>query len=252
LAHLTPIVRLKVREEEPMTRHVFVLTAALGVLAGCVNASDDQQKETNSDVTASGGSGTHTVNGSVHVPAGQPRGDIATVNGSIHTDDNAALTEAHTVNGSIAIGAHATATSLSTVNGGITLEDGAHVSHDVSSVNGALTLKNGADVGGPLANVNGDIVLDAAHVGGGIKTVNGDIDVGTKSHVEGGILVQRQSGSWFHWGSTKPKIVIGPGAVVEGSLHFEREVALYVSDTATIGPVTGATPIKFSGPNPPS
>ena len=27
--------------------------------------------------------------------------------------------------------------------------------------------------------------------------------------------------------------------------------SLYVSDTASIGPVTGATPIKFSGPNPP-
>jgi hypothetical protein len=241
-----------VREEKnAMYRPVFVLTAALGILAGCINASDDQQKAVNSDLTASGAGGTRTVNGSIHVPAGQANGDIATVNGSIHVDDNAALTEAHTVNGSIGIGAHATANSLNTVNGGITLADGAHISHDISSVNGGLTLKNGADVDGPIANVNGDIVLQGAHVAGGITTVNGDINVGSNSHVEGGILVKRESSSWFHFGNSKPKIVIGPGAVVQGNLHFEREVALYVSDTATIGPVSGATPVKFSGPNPP-
>jgi DUF4097 and DUF4098 domain-containing protein YvlB len=240
-----------------MTRSLLSLTAALaltltfGVLTGCVNATDDSQKGTNSDVTASGESGTHTVNGSIHVPAGQPSGDIDTVNGSIHVDDNAAITVASTVNGSIGIGAHATARSLNTVNGGITVEDGAHVSSGMAAVNGTLTLKSGADVGGALSNVNGDIVLQAAHVAGGIKTVSGDINVGSNSHVEGGILVQRQTGSWFHFGNNKPKIVIGPGAVVQGNLRFEREVSLYVSDTANIGPVSGATPIKFSGPNPP-
>jgi hypothetical protein len=44
--------------------------------------------------------------------------------------------------------------------------------------------------------------------------------------------------------------VIGPGAVVKGELRFEREVRLYVSDTATIGNVVGATPVKFSGDRP--
>jgi DUF4097 and DUF4098 domain-containing protein YvlB len=240
-----------------MTRSFLALTAPLaltvmlGVLTGCMNATDDSQKGPESDVTASSANGTHTVNGSIRVPAGQPSGDIDTVNGSIHVDDNGALTDANTVNGSIGIGAHATAKSLNTVNGGVTLEDGAHVSSGVSAVNGTLTLKSGADVGGALSNVNGDIVLQAAHVAGGIKTVSGDINVGSNSHVEGGILVERQTGSWFHFGNNKPKIVIGPGAVVQGNLRFERQVSLYVSDTASIGPVTGATPIKFSGPNPP-
>jgi len=229
----------------------LALTATLGVLSGCMNATDDSQKGTSSDVTAKDQNGTHTVNGSIHVPAGQPSGDIDTVNGSIHVDDNGAISTASTVNGGIGIGAHATAKSLNTVNGGITLEDGSQVSNGVSAVNGTLTLKKGADVGGQLANVNGDIVLQGAHVAGGIKTVSGDINVGSNSHVEGGILVERQNGSWFHWGNSKPRIVIGPGAVVQGNLRFEREVALYVSDTATIGPVTGATPVKFSGPNPP-
>jgi hypothetical protein len=45
--------------------------------------------------------------------------------------------------------------------------------------------------------------------------------------------------------------VIGPGAVVQGELKFERKVKLYVSDKATIGTVTGATPEMFSGETPP-
>jgi len=48
-----------------------------------------------------------------------------------------------------------------------------------------------------------------------------------------------------------PRIVIGPGATVQGDLRFERTVRLFVSDKATIGPVTGATPIPFSGDIPP-
>jgi hypothetical protein len=40
--------------------------------------------------------------------------------------------------------------------------------------------------------------------------------------------------------------------VVGGTLDFDRKVSLYVSDTATIGPVHGATPVKFAGERPPS
>jgi hypothetical protein len=98
-------------------------------------------------------------------------------------------------------------------------------------------------------------MLQAAHVAGGIKTVNGNLDVGSNSHVDGGILVQKDSSDviwFFHWGSNAmPKVVIGPGAVVQGNLRFEREVHLFVSDTATIGPVIGATAVKFSGEKPP-
>jgi hypothetical protein len=35
-------------------------------------------------------------------------------------------------------------------------------------------------------------------------------------------------------------------------MTFDRAVRLYVSDTATIGPVTGATPVKFTGDQPPT
>ena len=51
-------------------------------------------------------------------------------------------------------------------------------------------------------------------------------------------------------GVTETAVVIGPGAVVKGTLKFQREVKLYVSDRATIGPVEGATVNKFSGEHP--
>jgi hypothetical protein len=43
----------------------------------------------------------------------------------------------------------------------------------------------------------------------------------------------------------------GHRAAVDGPLNFEREVSLYVSDKATIGPVQGATIVKHSGDRPP-
>jgi hypothetical protein len=71
------------------------------------------------------------------------------------------------------------------------------------------------------------------------------------SRVEGGILVEKPSTglSMLH---DVPRIVIGPGATVQGDLRFERTVRLFVSDKATIGTVTGATPIPFSGEIPPT
>ena len=239
-------------------------TCAFVTLGGCVNADDTHSGQTSSkgdndssiniDVTSDGG-GTHSVNGSIRVKAGQKSDDASTVNGSIHIDDNATVTEAQTVNGSIGVGAHASAASLHTVNGAITLGAGASVAHAVSAVNGTLTLNEAASVGGALDNVNGHIFLKAAHVGGEIKTVNGDIDVGSNSHVDGGILVEKAASnffSFFRWGDdAMPRIVIRPGAVVQGNLRFERPVRLYVSDRATIGPVTGATAVVFSGDNPP-
>ena len=192
------------------------------------------------------------INGSIHVPAGKPPGAAATVNGSIHIDDNAAVTTVTTVNGSEHLGDHASATSLNSVNGSIVLGSGAHVSGSVSSVNGDLTLGNGADISGSLSNVNGKISLTAAHVGRGIKTVSGSMDIMGASRVEGGILVEKPSGELMPSVRDVPRIVIGPGATVQGELRFERPVKLFVSDKATIGTVTGATPIPFSGESPPA
>jgi len=204
----------------------------------------------NGDVTATE-RGASTVNGSVHVPAGMHTRAVGTVNGSITVEDNAAVASASTVNGAISMGAKSSAESLSTVNGEVSLGADARVSGKVTTVNGALNLHSGADVGGELRNVNGHITLSGAHVGGGILTVGGDIDIEGASRVEGGIHVEK-SGGWISFQTHKPRIVIGPGAVVEGELRFDREVQLYVSDKATVGPITGASAVKFSGDRPPA
>ena len=211
--------------------------ALLAALAGC-SAADD-------------GDGSNKINGSIHVAAGKPPGSVATVNGSIHVDDNATITSGSTVNGSVHLGGHATADSLTSVNGSITLGAGARVSGAVSSVNGELNLSDSAEVNGTLSNVNGKITLVSAHVAGGIKTVSGSMSITGGSRVEGGILVQKPSGEMLSILHEVPQIVIGPGATVQGELRFERTVKLYVSDKATIGTVTGATPIPFTGDNPP-
>jgi hypothetical protein len=225
-----------------MVRYIPLAVPLL--LAGCFNMPGG-------DVTADS-SGANTVNGSIHVPAGTKSGELATVNGSIHIDENSTVGSAGTVNGSVTLGAHSTAASLATVNGGITLDDGAHVAREVSTVNGGLTLDTGAEVGGVLANVNGRIALHAAHVGGGLRTVDGDIDVLGASRVEGGIIVKRGGGGLFSFHTHTPRIVIGPGAVVQGDLRFERQVQLYVSDQASTGAISGATAIRFSGASPPT
>ena len=191
------------------------------------------------------------VNGSIHVLAGRQPGAVATVNGSIHVDDNAAVTSATTVNGTVHLGDHATAASLNSVNGSIVLGRGAHVSGSVSSVNGELTLQDGADVSGSLSNVNGKITLTAAHVGGGIKTVSGGMNITGASRVEGGLRVQKPSSELIQLVMDVPRIVVGPGVTVQGDLRFERTVQLFVSDKATVGAVTGATAIPFSGETPP-
>jgi hypothetical protein len=119
---------------------------------------------------------------------------------------------------------------------------------------------DGPDTGNALKKINGSVHVTAGmapqaaetvNVAGGIKTVAGDIAIHGASHVEGGILIEKTT-QLIHFGSGVPRIEIGPGATVQGDLRFEREVKLYVSDKATIGPVTGAIPIPFSGDTAPA
>ncbi len=236
-----------------MSRYLrLAAIAALAASAGCFNApqsaSGNGPALGNGNLTADS-QGGNTVNGSVRVLDHEKTGDVTTVNGSIEVGDDATVADAQTVNGTISLGSGTSANSLSTVNGSISLDDGARVALTVRAVNGSLTLHTGADVGGSLVNVNGPINLNAAHVGGRITTANGDITVEGASHVDGGILVEKPQEGWFDL-THEPRIVIGPGSVVAGELRFDRKVELYVSDKAKIGPVTGATPLRYPGEGP--
>jgi len=93
--------------------------------------------------------------------------------------------------------------------------------------------------------------------------VSGDIDLEAGSKVEGGIWVKSYGvwarqfcdgiWRWFSLGGCEPPVdVIGPDTIVQGTLKFEHAVKLYVSTSARIGPVEGATAIFYSGARPPS
>ena len=194
------------------------------------------------------------VNGSITASAGQTYGALTTVNGSIHVEDGVTAGNAETVNGSIKVGDNARTGSLETVNGGI------HLGHDVQAgnvetVNGSVFADHGDRLSKDIETVNGAIGLVHTELAGEIRTVNGDITVGVNSHVHGGIHVEKNNTHGWNIHFTKqrpPRIIVGPGATVDGPLVFEREVVLYVHDSAKIGPVTGATVRHFSGDHAPA
>ena len=193
------------------------------------------------------------VNGSITAEAGQFYGDLSTVNGGIDLQRGAKVEDVETVNGGIEAGDEVVARSVSTVNGGIRFGQRAQVDGDVETVNGGIFCDRGSNVRRGVSTVNGGIGLVDTDLGGGIETVNGDITVGVGSHVKGGIRVEKPTGNWgLRMGKPKvPRIVIGPNAVVEGNLVFEREVTLHVHQSARIGNVSGATAQRYSTATPP-
>jgi DUF4097 and DUF4098 domain-containing protein YvlB len=201
--------------------------------------------------TAGANQSISKVMGSISVSAGEHTGDLSTVNGSIRVGANAVVGKCDTVNGSITLQDQASASSLETVNGSVKVDTGARVAGAATTVNGALAVADGADLGGALTNVNGAIRIGAAHVGGSIETTNSDINIGANARIDGGIHINADTSWWhFFFFESEPRVIIGPGAVVRGPLHFERPVKLYVSDHASIGPVSGASVIRFSGAGP--
>jgi DUF4097 and DUF4098 domain-containing protein YvlB len=201
-----------------------------------------------------GGQDIDKVNGSISIDATQQAGDLDTVNGSIRIGANASTGDASTVNGSIHLDDGARTGALETVNGSIRAGSGLVVDGSVETVNGSIFVGRGGRISRDVSTVNGAIGLVDTDLGGGIETVNGDITVGIGSHVKGGIKVEKPNNNFFglHVGKPKvPRIIIGPDAVVDGPLVFEREVKLYVHASAKTGPVTGATAIRFDTPTAP-
>jgi len=194
------------------------------------------------------------VNSSITAEAGQTYGDLSTVNGAIRIEAGAHLEDAETVNGSIRAEDDIQAGSLSTVNGSIHVGKRAQVGGNIETVNGGIFVDRGSKVSRGIETVNGAIGMVDTDLGGDIQTVNGDITVGVGSHVKGGIKVEKPNNNWIglRMGKQKvPRIVIGPDAVVEGPLVFERDVKLHVHASARIGSLRGATAVRFDGATPP-
>jgi DUF4097 and DUF4098 domain-containing protein YvlB len=202
----------------------------------------------------------HSVNGGISLADGANAAAAKTVNGGIHLQRDVRLSGGvTTVNGAITLGPRTdVAGSVSSVNGAVQLT--AARAQSVTTVNGAVILESAANISGRVSTVNGAVGVAGSHVGGGIETVEHGMNIGANSRVEGGILVRKRERraletwlrAWFPEHYPPPRIVIGPGAVVSGTLRFQCPVTLYVSDRAHIGSVEGATAIVFSGEQPPA
>ena len=212
--------------------HLFrpVLLFALALPSAYAAAQDDISK----------------VNGAISVQANGQYRDLETVNGSVTVADGVTARDISTVNGAIRTGHRLQANSVETVNGSIRIGQDASVKKDVVAVNGSIYIDRGSQIGGDIETVNGAIGLVGAHVTGGVETVNGDITVGVDSQIHGNVVVRKPSLNISLSAPRKPKVIIGPHAIVRGKLNFEREVLLYVHTSAKVGEIIGATATAFS------
>jgi len=193
------------------------------------------------------------TNGAVTTTAGAGYGRLATTNGSIRLADGVTAARASTTNGSITAGDDVSCGLMQTVNGSIRIGERVRVEDSVETVNGSILVGRGGRVGGDVHTVNGAIGLVATEVGGDIDISNGDLTIGVGSHVRGGVHVHKPGANWMpvRVSTRRQRVIIGPGAVVDGPLVFEREVVLYVHETARIGAVTGAQPVPYATPTAP-
>ncbi len=199
--------------------------------------------------------GQSTVNGSITVGANAiVRGSLETVNGSIRIDDSVQLTDAGTVNGSVRIGDGVIAEDIESVNGTIRIGRNAMISGTVSVVNGKIQLGAGSSVTKDVSNVNGELRIEGTEIGGDLSTVTGDVWLMNDSLLRGDLIVEKPGG--WGWGRDrrKPKIVVGPGSRVVGTIRAEHEIELFLSDSAEVGGVEGEASleqaVRFSGDRP--
>lgn len=187
--------------------------------------------------------GVANVNGSITIGSGSQVGELRNVNGSISLADDASAQSIEAVNGAVRLGtaSHIHGAVMS-VNGGVEVGPDSRIDGTLSNVNGALRLEPGVTVQGGVSTTNGPIRLRGATVGG-IQTRRGGIEVLDGSIVNGDLRIPRSDNAER---GGPVRVVIGRNAQVLGSMEFEREVRLYVHETAIIGPVSGAEVVFFS------
>lgn len=239
----------KVLIKSAFTVGLLVMLMAVPVYGASVNKSIKIDAGSEAD-------GATTVNGSISVgEGGVVTGTLQTVNGKIRVGDDSTIEDAQTVNGSLSLSDGVTSNDLTTVNGAVRVGENATVNGEIEAVNGSIMVANGSKVTDNVGNVNGAIELQGSEVGGDVSTVNGDIDLSNAAVVVGDLVVEKP-GSWSfgNKNSGKPMIIIGPGSEVRGKIELEREVELYISETAKVGGVVGEMSmndaVRFSGERP--
>ncbi len=241
-----------------MTNNLRIATFFVGLLALLLVTPANAlgiNKSINIEADSQAG-GASTVNGSITVGSGATvTGALDTVNGAIRIDKNAVIEDAETVNGSIKIGSGVKAEDIAGVNGTIRIGENVTIMGEVSVVNGKIGVDSGTTISDDVSNVNGEINITGAEIGGNLSTVNGDVSLNEGTNLHGDLTIQKPGGiNWGKSNSRKPRVIIGPGSKVGGEIIAEREVELYISDTAEVGGVSGVismdNAIRFSGKRP--
>jgi hypothetical protein len=117
-----------------------------------------------------------------------------------------------------------------------------------------LVNEKGTSVADGVSNVNGEFQISGAEIGGNLSTVNGDVWLTDGSILQGDLIVEKPGGWGWNRNKRKPRIIIGPNSRVVGQVVLEREVELFISETAEVGGVTGELDmddaVRFSGDRP--
>ncbi|MEO0575275.1 MAG: hypothetical protein AAF004_07415 [Pseudomonadota bacterium] len=210
------------------------LAVALPAAAGNVNKGF----KVSAGESSNGGS---SVNGRVLAETGAiVSGDLQTVNGSVTLESGVQAHEVQSVNGRVRVGDDSSVHSVMTVNGRNKIGERVIVDGEVSTVNGAITVGSGSSVTGDVTAVNGKIELIAVRVDGDVVNTNGGMEILDGTRIGGSVIVKKTKNWWKSGNKNKvPRIVIGPNVVIEGTLVLEREVELYIHETATVESVEG-------------
>lgn len=238
------------------SRLIFGVLVALLVMTGCnINSSVEIADGARHDGDA------NTINGSVRIgDDAVVQGDVGNVNGSIRIGSDATVGEVFNVNGSIGIGSGSSSRSVESVNGSIALSDDVAVDGDVATVNGNINGGLSVQIDGEIETVNGTVSMNTgSQVAEGISTangrirltgtraaslttLNGSIDLRDGTRIDGQIMVKEGSNS----SSGRPEIHIGQNVEVAGPLIFEKDVDLYIHESARVGEIQGAEARPYS------
>ena len=228
---------------------LLALSFATSARAGSVN------KSVRIDAGQTAGEAS-SVNGSVTVgEAAVVNGEVSTVNGTIRIDENAQVEDVSTVNGAVRIGSGVSSQNVTTVNGSIRVDESVTIDGHIEAVNGSIGVDAGSTIDRNVSNVNGNIELTGSQIGGDLSTVNGDVVLDDGTELRGDLIVEKPGGWNWGWKKRKlPTVIIGPNSRVLGTIKLEREVKLYISDSAEVGGVDGemamSDAVRFSGRRP--
>lgn len=189
--------------------------------------------------------GARSVNGNIIIGSNAVlKGDINSVNGMVDVDDGASTGDVKTVNGSIRLGPGASTGNLDSVNGNIRMKTGATTT-GVRLVNGTLDTEEGSEIKGNVTLVNGSAEVFGTLIAGNFTTYAGKVTLAQGSEIGGDLVVKKPKGTFS--AKDKPRVVIGPDSRIAGKIIAEREIHLYVHESASIGSVEGAEVQRFSG-----